>query len=85
MLGPCGLRLRENSGVVPVGGRLTGSGAIRDVDMDRLNRFLARFTIRTKVLILVVPFVVSILAIAATGMVASSALQQRMALSYNFV
>ncbi|QLF69414.1 methyl-accepting chemotaxis protein [Peteryoungia desertarenae] len=46
-----------------------------------VDRFLARFKIQTKVLVFILPFVVSICAVGLTGFYASSLLQSRMDVS----
>ena len=44
-----------------------------------IDRILSRFRIQTKVLIFILPFVVSITAVGVTGLYASGLLQGRMA------
>ena len=48
-----------------------------------IDRVLSRFKIKTKVLLFVLPFVVSISAVGLTGLYASGLLQQRMEISNN--
>lgn len=49
--------------------------------MGWIDRLLSRFKIRTKVLLLVLPFILSITAVGVTGLVTSGLLQSRMAIS----
>ncbi|AAB91658.1 probable methyl-accepting membrane chemoreceptor (plasmid) [Sinorhizobium fredii NGR234] len=49
--------------------------------MGWVDRLLSRFKIRTKVMLLVLPFILSISAVGVTGMLASGLLQSRMAIS----
>ena len=46
-----------------------------------IDRLLSRFKIQTKVLIFILPFVVSITAVGITGLYASGLLQGRMEIS----
>ncbi|WP_018240698.1 methyl-accepting chemotaxis protein [Ensifer sp. BR816] len=49
--------------------------------MGWVDRLLSRFKIRTKVMLLVLPFIMSITAVGVTGILASGLLQNRMAIS----
>ncbi|APO70104.1 methyl-accepting chemotaxis protein (plasmid) [Rhizobium gallicum] len=49
--------------------------------MGWVDRLLSRFKIQTKVLLLVLPFILSITAVGVTGILASGLLQSRMAIS----
>ena len=50
-------------------------------DAQLIDRFMSRFKIQTKVIVLVLPFVASISAVGLTGLYASGLLQGRMEIS----
>ncbi|WP_412179003.1 methyl-accepting chemotaxis protein [Rhizobium sp. TRM95796] len=60
---------------------MSGRVAVAQEGIAVIDRFMSRFKIQTKVIVLVAPFVLSISAVGATGLYASGLLQGRMEIS----